>query len=105
MGQISIIGIDGKPILYAYLDDGDLKFQFEHYGRSSDEGDYEYIHTVASGDFPSIAKKFGFDPTRDILEVVQEITDLGHGNELKNALTTNEIRNELWTWLSTPFNG
>ena len=103
MGEISIIGIEGKPILYAYLDDGDLKFQFEHFGRNRNEGDYEYIHTVAADDFPSIAKRFGIDPTRDILEVVQEITYLGHGNELKNALTKNEIKNELWTWLSTPF--
>ena len=104
MAEISIIGIEGKPILYAYLDNGDLKFQFEHYGRNKDEGDYEYIHTVAAEDIPSIAKKFGLDPKRDILEVIQEITDLGRGSELKNALTNNAIKNELWTWLSTPFN-
>lgn len=104
MGQISIIGIDGKPILYAYLDGSDLKFQFEHYARSKDEGDYEYIHTVGPEDFPSIAKRFGLDPAANILENIQKITDLGQGPELKKALTDNEIKNELWTWLGTAWN-
>jgi hypothetical protein len=36
--------------------------------------------------------------------VVQQITDMGKGQELERALTKKEIKNELWTWLSTPWN-
>jgi hypothetical protein len=100
MEQIPIIGPNGKPILYAYLDGGDLKFQFEYYGRNEDEGDYEFIHTVAPADFSAIAIKFGLDPKNEILANVQKITDLGHGPKLKKALTNKEIKNELFTWIS-----
>jgi hypothetical protein len=39
MAQIPIIGADGKPVRYAYLDDGKLKFEFEYYERTEGEGD------------------------------------------------------------------
>lgn len=100
MEQIPIIGSQGKPILYAYLDDGNLKFQFEYYGSSENEMDYEFIHAVAPQDFESIAIKFGLDPTLGILVLVQQITDAGRGEELKDALNSKEIPNELWTWFS-----
>ena len=104
MSQITIIGSDGEPILYAYLDGENLKFQFEYFARNGNEGDYEFIHTVAPGDFPSIATKFGLDPVVNILESIQKITDLGHGKALKKALTDKEIENELWVWRGTPLN-
>jgi len=104
MSQITIIGSDGEPILYAYLDGADLKFQFEYFARNGNEGDYEFIHTVAPGNFPSIATKFGLDPAVNVLENIQKITDLGHGPELKKALNKKEIENELWTWMGTPLN-
>lgn len=47
MSQISIIGNDGKPILYAYLTaEGKLFFTFELYARNENEGDYEFNHTA-----------------------------------------------------------
>ncbi len=64
------------------------------------EGDYEIIHTVAPKDFASIAIKFGLNPDLDILTVIQQITDAGKGEELKDALNSKEIENEIWTWLS-----
>ncbi len=100
MAQIPIIGADGKPVRYAYLDDGNLKFQFEYYERTEGEGDYEIIHTVDPQDFASIATKFGLDPSIDILSIVQQISDAGRGEELKDALNSKEIKNDLWTWLS-----
>ena len=40
MSKISIIGNDGKPILYAYLTaEGKLFFTFELYARNESEGD------------------------------------------------------------------
>ena len=39
MTQIPIIGTDGKPIRYAYLENENLKFEFEYYERSEGEGD------------------------------------------------------------------
>lgn len=100
MAQISILGSDGKPILYASMKGEDLQFQFEYFSRGPDEGDYEFIHTVKAEDIPSIAVKFGLSPAKAILTLIQEISDLGRGEELKDALTDKEIKNEIWTWLS-----
>ena len=103
MSQISIIGDEGKPVLYASLTvEGKLFFEFEYYGRHANEGDYEFHHTVEPEEFPQIANRFGLNPTDPILIVVQQITDMGKGQELERALTNQEIKNELWTWLSTP---
>ena len=100
MTQIPIIGSDGKPVRYAYLENEELKFVFEYYEKIEGEGDYEIIHTVAPQDFASIAIKFGLNPHLDILTVIQQITDAGKGEELKDALNSKEIENEIWTWLS-----
>ena len=103
MSQISIIGDEGKPVLYASLTlEGKLFFEFEYYGRHANEGDYEFNHTVEPGEFPQIANRFRLNPTDPILIVVQQITDMGKGQELERALTKQEIKNELWTWLKTP---
>ena len=103
MAQISIIGIEGKPVLYASLNsEGKLFFEFELYARNENEGDYEFNHTVEPDEFPKIATMFGLNPNAPILSIVQQITDTGRGQELEEALTTNEIKNELWTWLSSP---
>ena len=100
MTQVSILGPNHKPILYASLEGEDLRFQFEYYSRGANEGDYEFIHTVLPEDFHSITTKFGLDPQKDILGQIQEISDLGRGAELHGALTEKEIKNELWTWSS-----
>jgi hypothetical protein len=84
--------------------EGKLFFEFELYGRNESEGDYEFNHTVEPEEFPKIAMKFGLNPEEPILNVVQQITDMGRGQELERALTKREIKNELWTWLSTPWN-
>ena len=103
MPQISIIGDEGKPVLYASLTlDDKLFFEYEFYGRNENEGDYEFHHTVEPAEFPNIASRFGLNPKAPILSVIQQITDLGRGQELERALTNNEIKNELWTWLNTP---
>jgi len=100
MTKVSILELDCKPILYASLEGEDLRFQFEYYSRSTDEGDYEFIHTVLPEDFSSITKKFALNSEKNILDQIQEISDLGKGVELHDALTEKEIKNELWTWLS-----
>ena len=103
MSQISIIGDEGKPVLYASLTlEGKLFFEFEYYGRHANEGDYEFHHTVEPEEFPQIANRFGLNLRDPILLVVQQITDMGKGQELERALTKQEIKNELWTWLNTP---
>ena len=105
MSHISIIGDEGKPVLYASMtSEGKLFFEFELYGRNEDEGDYEFNHTVETEEFPKIASRFGLNPKDPIMNVVQQITDMGRGQELERALTKQEIKNELWTWLSTPWN-
>jgi hypothetical protein len=45
---------------------------------------------------------FDLNPTDSILTNIQKITDSGRGEELERALTKNEIKNALWTWLGTP---
>ena len=100
MAQIPIIGSEGKPILYAYLDDEGLHFQFEYYGDGENSMDYEFIHTVAPSDYASIAHRFGLNPTTEILTIIQQSTDMGRGEELKTALTDKEITNEFFSWMS-----
>jgi hypothetical protein len=100
MAQIPIIGSEGKPILYAYLDDEGLHFQFEYYGDGENSMDYEFIHTVAPADYASIAHRFELDSATEILTIIQQITEMGRGEELKAALTDKEITNELFTWMS-----
>ena len=102
MAQIKIKGKNGKPVRYASLDGENLKLQFEYYARHENEGDYEVIQTVAPEEFAAIANKFGLDPNSDILTIIQQISDAGRGEELVDALNDKEIKNELWTWLSTP---
>jgi len=100
MAQIPIIGSEGKTILYAYIDGEGLHFQFEYYGDGENSMDYEFIHTVAPSDYASIAHRFELNPTTEILTIIQQITDMGRGEELKKALTDKEIANELFTWMS-----
>ena len=103
MSQISIIGNDGKPILYASLtSEGKLFFEFELYARNENEGDYEFNHTVEREEFAFIAAMFGLNPKDPILTNIQKITDAGSGEDLEQALTKNKIKNELWTWLNIP---
>lgn len=98
MSEVSILGPNHEPILYASIADEEMRFQFEYYSRGGDEGDYEFIHTVNHEDFGSITTRFGLDVRKGILEQIQEISDLGRGAELLDALTENEIKNTLWTW-------
>jgi hypothetical protein len=100
MRQIRVVDEGGQPIRYAYLEDENLKFEFEYYATDSSLG-YELIQTVLPADFVSIATMFGADPTDDILTIVQEISDSGRGGDLVNALNDKEIRNDLHKWGAT----
>lgn len=103
MPQIPIVDREGKPILFASLThEGKLFFEFELYARDEIEGDYEFNHTVEIVEFPFVASMFGLNPKNPILVNIQKITDSGRGEELERALTKNEIKNTLWTWLNTP---
>jgi hypothetical protein len=80
--------------------EGKLFFEFELYARNENEGDYEFNHTVEKEEFPFITARFGLRQDEPILSVIRQITDSGRGQELERALTLNEIKNELWTWVS-----
>lgn len=100
MEQIPIIGSEGKPILYAYLGEGKLHFQFEYYGSGENEMDYEFIRSIEPADYPALAIKFGLDPRAEIPSIVQQISDAGRGEELQQALSDKVIPNNLFTWIS-----
>jgi hypothetical protein len=103
LSQIPILGQEGQTILYASLTrEGKLFFEFELYARNDNEGDYEFNHTVEPEEFAVIATMFGLNPNDPILDNIQKITDTGRGQELERAMNDNKIKNELWTWLSTP---
>ena len=101
MTDITIIGTEGSPILYASVTpDGKLCLQFEYFARDDNEGDYEFNHTVGPEEFPTIAQRFGLDPATPILENVLQISASGRGQEFQDLLTNREIPNEFWSWLS-----
>jgi len=88
-------------MLYADLNsDGKLLFEFEIYRNERFDFDYEFKHTVDQEEFPFIRARFGLGHDQPILSVIQQITDSGRGYELERALTLNQIKNELWTWVS-----
>jgi hypothetical protein len=99
MTQVTIIGYQGKPILYANLDQRNLKLSFEYYG-DGDQGDYEIIYTLAPQDFASIATKFGMDPGQEILTLMSQISERGLGEEFYDALKEKEIKSEFFSWYS-----
>ena len=100
MAQIPVKGRDGMPVRNAYLDGDNLKLQFEYYTRDENEGDYEVIQTVSPDEFATIANKFGLDPSDDILSIIEQISAANRGDDLVDALNGNEIKNELFTWMS-----
>ncbi len=101
MSQISIVGDDGNPILYALItSEGKIRMQFEYFARDDNEGDYEFNHTVEPKEFPKIAQRFGLDPAISILKNLKQISANGRGQEFKDLLTDQEIPNEFWSWLS-----
>ena len=101
MTNITIVGDDGKPILYASLtSEGKLRLQFEYFARDDNEGDYEFSHTVEPEEFPKIVQRFGLDPATPILEIVKQISATGRGQEFQDLLTHQKIPNEFWSWLS-----
>ena len=101
MSQITIVGDEGSPILYASLtSEGKLFLQFEYFARDANEGDYEFNHTVATDEFVSIAQRFGLDPATPILENLEQISAIGRGQEFQDLLTHKQIPNEFWSWLS-----
>ncbi len=101
MTNITIVGDDGDPILYASLtSEGKLRLQFEYFARDENEGDYEFNHTVEPEEFPKIAQRFGLDSATPILENLKQISAIGRGQEFQDLLTNKEIPNEFWSWLS-----
>lgn len=101
MTNITILGDDGNPILYASLtSEGKLFLQFEYFARDDNEGDYEFNHTVGPEEFPKIAQRFGLDPAASILENLKQISAIGRGQEFQDLLTNKEIPNEFWSWIS-----
>jgi hypothetical protein len=101
MTNITIVGDDGNPILYASLtSEGKLRLQFEYFARDENEGDYEFNHSVEPEEFPKIAQRFGLDRATPILENLKGISATGRGQEFKDLLTNKEIPNEFWSWLS-----
>ena len=99
MARTSIKGKDGKPVRYASLEGQNLKLQFEYYARNDNEGDYEVIQTVSPTEFAAIASRYGLDPSSDILTIMQQLSDAGHGEDFVDALNNKEIKCEIWTWL------
>jgi hypothetical protein len=98
----TIVGDEGKPILYASLtSEGKLFLQFEYFARDDNEGDYEFNHTVEPEEFPKITERFGLDPATPILENLKLISATGRGQEFQDLLTNKEIPNEFWSWLSS----
>ena len=101
MSYITIVGDDSNPILYAAMtSEGKLRLQFEYFARDDNEGDYEFNHTVEPEEFPKIAQRFGLDPATPILENIKQISTIGRGQEFQDLLTSKEIPNEFWSWLS-----
>jgi hypothetical protein len=101
MTDITIIGTQGNPILYASMtSEGKLRLQFEYFARDENEGDYEFNHTVEPEEFPKIAQRLGLDPATPILENIKQISAIGRGQEFQDLLTSKEIPNEFWSWLS-----
>jgi hypothetical protein len=54
MSQIEILGGDGKPVLYAALQDGEFRLEFEYYGHSSGQNYSVLFGEIPTGEFKAI---------------------------------------------------
>ena len=101
MTQVTIMGDDGTPILYASMTpEGKLFLQFEYFARDENEGDYEFNHTVEPEEFPKISERFDLDLAAPILDNLKQISATGRGQEFQDLLTHQQIPNVFWSWQS-----
>ena len=100
MSQLEILGVDGKPILYAALQDGDLRLEFEYYSDSFSEADLEIIYTIRQDEFALIKSKFGCATDMEILDALATISKAGHGEELRDDIRNGLIKSERFSWMS-----
>ena len=97
MAQIPINGKDGKPILYAYIQDEELRLEYEVYGHGPDRRDQETIYSVKPSEYESIAGEYGGSAT-DILAIMEHISVSGRGEEFSKALDSGVIKRDKFVW-------
>ena len=100
MSQLQILGVDGKPVLYASLQDGELRLEFEYYGHSSEDADLEIIYTIGKDEFALIKSKFGCANDMEILDALATISRAGLGEELRDEIRNGLIKSERFSWMS-----
>jgi hypothetical protein len=101
LSQLQILGVDGKPVLYGALQDGELRLEFEYYGHSSWEADLEIIYAIGQDEFALIKSKFGCAKDMEILDALATISMAGHGVELRDDVRNGLIKSERFSWIST----
>ena len=100
MSQMEILGKAGKPVLFASLQHGDLRLEFEYYGHSSGEADLEIIYTIGQDEFALIKSKFGCAKDMEILDALATISKAGHGERLRDDIRNGLIKSERFSWMS-----
>ena len=100
MSQLEILGNDGKPVLYASLQDGNLSLEFEYYGNATGEADLEVIYTIKPDAVAVIKSKFGCAPDMETMAALASISTRGFGEELRDAIRDGEIASERFSWMS-----
>lgn len=59
---------------------------------------YEFMHSVQPVDYENIAIMFGVDPEVEMHSIIQQITEGGKGEAIRQAPTEKVIPNELFPW-------
>jgi hypothetical protein len=97
MAQIPIVGKDGEPILYAFIQFETLRLEYEVYGHGPDSRSQETCYSVEPEEYEAIAKKYGGSAT-DILAVMKQISDSGRGEEFEKDLDSGAIKRDKFVW-------
>lgn len=94
-----LVGKDRRH-LSAYVDERGLHIDGQDLGPGtgmvSDDGEYEWSRTFATGDVPQVVALLDGQPGEDVLDVLTRW--VGKTYELEKRIRESDIPSDMWTW-------
>jgi hypothetical protein len=95
-------GADRRHLSARLGDAGDLLIEGQDLGPAtgavSDDGEYEWVRTVAAADVPALLRLLGAPPGADVLDVLEARFTGPAACELERLLRSGAVPSRLWTW-------
>ena len=95
-------GQDSRFLSARLSDDGDLLIEGQDLGPGtamvSDDGEYEWVRTVAAADLPRLPELIGAAAEEDLLDVLAERFTGDASYELERLIRESDLPSRIWTW-------